>query len=120
MNWEIKGNLRRLALIRTPWFRVFIHHIPSGDHDRYMHTHPWRWAVSLILRGGYTEIRRSPGSVCQQWRSHPRWAIVSWCERTTHRILSVDPGTYTLFIAGPRTGKGWGFETPGGFVPGDE
>ena len=110
MKWETKGNLRRLALVRTPWFRVFIHHIPHGDHDRVMHNHPWRWAWSLIIAGGYTEVRRDPSYVHQKWVSYNRWSVVRWTLHTYHRILAVDPGTYTLFIAGPRTGLGWKFE----------
>lgn len=118
--WSQKGNLLRFPLIRTPWFRIFLHRIPRGDFDRYMHNHPWVWCMSLILRGGFTEIRRSPGSVCQQWISYSRWSVVRWSKDTFHRILAVDPGTLTLFIAGPRTGKGWGFDSPCGFIPGGE
>lgn len=108
MNWQRKGNLDRLALIRTPWFRVFIHKIREADPDRDWHCHPWLWMFSIVLRGWYTERRRGPAG---NPRAHIRTAgdLITMEFYDYHRITSVGPSTYTLFVAGPRVGGGWGF-----------
>lgn len=46
--------LKRLRVISTPWFGIFLHHILSSDPGIDPHNHPWDF-VSLILRGGYEE-----------------------------------------------------------------
>ena len=98
-----------------------VHHIATPDEDRHLHDHPWDF-VSIVLRGGYKEIRplgvepgfdgdeertylvdRRPGSVAVR-RSTDR-----------HRIVSVLPDTWTLFITGPKR-QWWGFYTEFGKV----
>ncbi len=99
-----------------------IHHIATEDLDRHLHDHPWDFC-SVVLSGGYTEIR-------------PRWAApnfvgdredvfevrreigsIAFRKATDrHRIISVEPNTYTLFITGPKV-QGWGFYTETGKIP---
>ena len=46
--------LRRLRLIQTPLFAIYIHWIYRADADRQCHDHPWAF-TSFVLKGGYEE-----------------------------------------------------------------
>ena len=48
--------LTRWHLLTTPWFRLHLHLFHRSDLDRALHDHPWEF-YSLILWGGYTEVR---------------------------------------------------------------
>ena len=96
------------------WFGigVFLHQYLDQDGDRQLHNHPWRWALGIPLMGGYKEERLV--HICPHqgvkfdlrniWRFRPNY-IRGF---DFHRIASVKPGTWTLFIHGKRVG-GWGF-----------
>lgn len=53
---------------------VRIHHFYRSDDARHFHDHPW-WFVTLVVRGGYTDVsemgedKLRPGSV--RYRSAP-------------------------------------------------
>lgn len=104
-----------------PW-SLYLHKFHRPDFDRAHHSHPWRWAVSVCLSGGYVEERIDtrtgrithrivrPGTVTVL--RHDTYHVVS-------RLLSAPYGghTWTAFLTGPRC-AGWGFWIPGrGFVP---
>ena len=112
--------LRRLRIIQTPWFGVYLHWIYLPDRDRDPHDHPWPF-TSVILRGGYTE------EVMEPWSANPyKWHPTAKTHKTfsahvmhmwqVHRIRSLQPNTITLIFVGPRR-RTWGFWTPEGFVP---
>lgn len=44
---------------RLPWlpFSVYLHRFERPDMDIELHNHPFKWALSLILAGGYVEKR---------------------------------------------------------------
>lgn len=99
-----------------PW-NLFLHCFHDSDHST-PHTHPWRWARSLILSGSYLEHRRlfggrwvvrkfSPGMVnaIDATMSH-------WVQLRTRRV-------WTLFLAGPKA-TGWGFIEGDEFIPARE
>lgn len=52
------GTLRPGVVWETENFGIYLHKFHRGDDDLATHSHPWRWAVSLILAGGYREERR--------------------------------------------------------------
>jgi len=80
---------------------IFLHRFVSGDGDRHIHDHPWRWAFSLILLGSYIEELRNGPLVRRRW--------FNWIgPHYFHRIINAKPGTWTLFVHGKRV-KGWGF-----------
>lgn len=111
--------------------QVYLHHYFVADTRQDMHDHPWSWAISCIVAGGYTEERlvefdrnniithiysrmilRKPG------------AVYLLTGRDFHRIERItNKTTWSLFLHAPHT-KGWGFisEDPGGrglvFMPG--
>lgn len=115
----------RWGLFETRWLSARVHHIASADDDRALHDHPWNF-VSLVLSGGYLELR--PAEIEPRWCQLDGmvWELVNGFERRAgsvafrratdrHRVVQVDPGTYTLFIYGP-TVQWWGFYTRSGKI----
>lgn len=115
--------MRRYYLRGTPGGdgpSVRLQHILRADPDRGLHDHPWLWAYSRILRGGYTEVRQA----CywpRYWdeaRGLRRTRDLGPGDRNTllggqhyadyHRIMAVRPGgAWTLFRTSERHGRGW-------------
>jgi hypothetical protein len=92
----------------------FLHCIRQSDSDRALHNHPWKWAVAIILAGGYVEERR----VTRRIFGRDVHTVV--CRRVGpgsinvirstdfHRVDLIDGPSWSLFIVGPKF-KGWGF-----------
>lgn len=94
------------------WY-LYVHHFRAGDQGRDVHDHPFS-ALSIVLCGGYTEIRlrglngaTESGLDCVT-RSVGAGRLNIIRAETFHRVFSVRPGTWTLLIRGPRR-KRWGF-----------
>lgn len=105
--------LRRMRIVETPWFGVFLHHIDSTDNDQDPHDHPWNF-VSLVVRGGYTEQVLALDANASYVRRWLTWSFHVMDRRHAHRITELVPGTVTLILHGKRRGS-WGFYTPSGF-----
>jgi hypothetical protein len=91
---------------------VFVHEFQRGDSDREYHNHPWYTSVSLILAGGYTEERLQVANgeykVVQRTFRPGMFNVIR--RDDFHRVALLDgKTTWTLFIAGRRTGESWGF-----------
>lgn len=86
---------------------IRIHHIQRKDDDRHLHDHPWN-ARTIIIKGGYTEMREGGG----HWPRVPgSTAKLKFGEY--HRITYVRPeGAWTIFITGRYQGT-WGFLVDG-------
>ncbi len=102
---------------------IYLHHFYQSDPDRDLHNHPWAWSFSLILTGGYNELRfeASEGSLAHLEptvydRKAPGYNFIRG--DTFHRVILKDlkAGAWTIFVSGPDV-KDWGFMTPRGFVP---
>lgn len=90
---------------------LYIHRFVASDPLRGLHDHPWSWSVSLILVGGYREVR--PGGV--RCLKPFRFNVIRGND--FHRVLLNDgEQAWTLFFHGPRT-KGWGFLRDGRYIP---
>lgn len=97
------------------WFgvTVYLHRFVGADGDRHVHDHPWHHSAAWVLAGGYVEERlqhfdlRAGGWVCRL-RDIKRGRVNIIRGATFHRIVRVEPETWTLFMHGSR-GKGWGF-----------
>lgn len=120
--------LRRLRVVETPWFGVYLHEMRGPDPGRDLHDHPWEF-VSVILKGGYTELvpAQQPkdshaglASFAKRWDT---WKVGSvhymraTDQHTIEQLLGVP--TYTLVLRGRRK-RTWGFHTKDGFVPWNE
>lgn len=105
----------------------YLHRFVSSDSEEHLHNHPWRYGAALILSGGYTEERafdicpHVAGSGCLTQKVRRGW-YNRVDGNTIHRIMDALPGTWTLFVHGPRATvdvevagairkltKGWGF-----------
>jgi len=101
--------ITRLHVLKTPWFAVCLHWLNKPDPEPYLHDHPVTF-LSLILRGGYREVRKD-GWVYTH--NHYNWLRA--CPEDQHTITTVKPGTVTLCLMGPKR-REWGFHTPTGWV----
>ncbi len=99
---------------------IYIHRFHQSDGDRALHNHPWRWAISLILAGGYKEERRvsSPhaSTADGRWREemtvetfeyHPGDLNILTSE-TFHRVDLFEEDAWSLFVVGPKFSH-WAF-----------
>ena len=105
--------LRRLRIVQTPWFGVYLHEMHGPDADRDLHDHPWNF-YTFILKGGYTEQWRKSGrdSPYENYSFYwPRWSGHVVNKLNAHRITGLlKVPTYTLVFVGRRT-REWGFWT---------
>lgn len=107
--------LTRILLPRVFGVRPMIHRFHRPDGDRALHNHPWRWMLSVILRGSYSEERRlEPEEINGTRASAVRTHTVRWfnwlTDRDFHRVTELHgPEVWTLFITGPRM-QDWGFK----------
>lgn len=85
---------------------VRIHHIMRPDTARDHHDHPWN-ARTIILRGGYREVRLEDGHNISHCRLAGDTAKINFGEY--HTIKYIPPGgAWTIFITGKYRGT-WGF-----------
>lgn len=87
-------------------FRVYVNHFHRSDEDHELHNHPWQWAASLILSGGYCEERRTDHGVDPIVFSPGMVNLIG--PNTFHRVDLLTGDAWTLFIAGPVV-QSWGF-----------
>lgn len=112
--------LRPHAPSKRAW-AARLHHLATPDYDRHLHDHPWDF-ISIVLSGGYKELRPAgiePQFEGEEERTHlvdRRVGSVVYRSCTDrHRIVSVLPDTWTLFITSPKR-QWWGFYTEFGKV----
>jgi hypothetical protein len=114
--------LERYYVLGAFGWHVYIHRFVDSDPDRGLHDHPWSRAVSLVLTGGYDELRPSGSDRSRVVKRHVRaWRLNFLRGEDFHRVL-LRRGcpAWTLFAHGPRV-KGWGFFQDGTYraVAGD-
>ncbi len=79
---------------------LFLHRFHRSDDDEALHNHPWAWAVSLVLAGGYDEERRVGDEVVRR-RFRP-WALNFLTGQTYHRVELLESDAWSLFVVGPK------------------
>lgn len=97
---------------------AFLHHFHASDPDREWHNHPWVWCRSRLLSGAYTQeipYFRKAG----EWR--PACRVFTRGDKNFltseyHRVLLLRRPVWTLFVAGPKHGRSWGFKDSRGRV----
>ena len=88
----------RRAGFRGRWITVYWHrYLGDGDKTERAHNHPWRLAISAVLCGRFTERGSRRG---QARKDHVREAhsVKLYRRDYSHRIISAEPGTLTLFV----------------------
>ncbi len=89
---------------------LFLHHFHQSDPDRGWHNHPYHWCESTLLRGAYVQ------TIPYLWRGEWRPAYqtfrssgVNMLFGQYHAVALIASPVWTLFRAGPKHGKSWGF-----------
>lgn len=110
---------------RAPWLlgrctrNVFVHWIRASDGP-LLHSHPYEWCWSLILAGRYREWRQYSNRLAPHalWEhAYGAFSINTIEASVFHTIQLVSPFVVSLFVTGPKHGRGWGFLHPTkGFV----
>lgn len=107
LGWAECPYLRRWAFLFGA-FSVRVHHFYRSDDERAPHNHPW-WFVTLVLRGGYTDVspdgeddHLSAGSVRYRPAHH------------RHTVRTDPGGCWTMVVTGPIL-RPWGFFVNGRF-----
>ena len=106
--------MRRWILAFAGWM-VRLHHIQKADAGRCPHDHPFDF-VSVVLRGGYREERvvvSASGDTATTWETRRAPGVAYRRAEDLHRLVSVEPGTWTLVLTGPIR-RTWGFLLPDG------
>lgn len=83
---------------------IYLHRFVNSDPED-LHDHPWANA-SIVLSGRYVEQSWTPSGRRTDTRNAGDIIIRNSEDR--HAITSVEPGTITLFITGPKV-REWGF-----------
>ena len=101
---DIDETFVRYTLLKTPWFRVYLHNLIAVTPHPQCHNHPWSF-VAFLLVGGYWEYTaetnwklRLPGEVLFR----PAW----W----THNVVTNPDGMWSLVFTGPKRHE-WGFHS---------
>ena len=101
--------LRRWHVVpRNRVCNVYLHHFRRDDDKRALHDHPWP-SLSVILRGGYTEVT----TVGRRW--YGRGSVIIRRALHTHRLEVGASEAWTLFVTGPHV-REWGFHCRRGWV----
>lgn len=116
--WSIVPSdyIRRLHIVKTPWFAICLHWINHPDPEPHLHDHPVTF-LSIILRGWYVERfkdLRLDDRFRVEWRR--RTNFIRGDRDYRHKITRVsNGGCLTLCLMGPKRQE-WGFHTPDGWV----
>lgn len=108
---------RVVGSLPTGW-RLHLHRFLRSDEGPGPHSHPWRFGVSLVLAGAYTEARvvafdrrADPCLVTERIVRRP--GRVHCVHRNTIHRVELAPGQecWTLFLSSPAA-SAWGFFDP--------
>jgi hypothetical protein len=91
---------RRKVVFATEHYGTYLHHFHRGDEELELHSHPWTWAASLILVGGYIEERRHGDRVKR--RAYLPGQVSFIRSSTFHRVSLIEEDAWTLFVTGPK------------------
>jgi hypothetical protein len=118
---HLEGYMNRYWLLPYGWFfkrkglfdwAARIHQILRSDDDRAFHDHPWNY-VTVVLRGGYWEVRPQYDSWGLYTGNTRVWygpgSILFRPAKSWHRLeIPEGKDAWTLFITGTWVQK-WGF-----------
>lgn len=100
---------------------VMLHYFGRPDHDRALHSHPWKGFRTTILSGGYCEELppenwRVGSRLGPKANANPVWRVAG--ETIVHQptdlhcVSALRPNTWTLMVTGP-TVQRWHFHPEG-------
>jgi len=89
-----------------PAFQLYLHRFHRSDDDAELHCHPWKWAIALVLAGGYYEEKRVGDQVFSFARRPFSINVIRADDY--HRVDLIGVDSWSLFLAGPKAGS-WFF-----------
>lgn len=98
---EVNGHpyLQRYFVGEDDRGQCWLHRFLRADSERHVHTHPWH-GTSMILCGRYTEQLRPVGAPNTGERDRIRYLSAGDTNEifpeTMHRIIDVEPDTWTV------------------------
>jgi hypothetical protein len=110
--FDEKGNPYKDTVWPHGGWGLYLHKFHRGDDDKALHSHPWAWAVSLVLAGGYYEDRRNNETleIGRRWVGPGSVNVIT--QNDYHRVdLSNRQTCWSLFLAGPKVDS-WNFWDP--------
>jgi len=108
-----RNYLTRWRLVQTPWFGVYLHRLGGPDPRPTLHDHPWTFR-SLVLCGGYSEVRRDNYDGGTVRREVTRTNVMRTHDAHYIRALHRTP-TWTLLLVGARR-RAWGYIEDGNWT----
>lgn len=104
---------------KKAWCSGYLHKFYREDFDEETHCHPWAWAFSIILKGGYDEERLVKDKIVK--RTLRPFSINILTDKSFHRVTKLNgDDVWTLFITGHKK-QDWGFyNLQEGYIPHQE
>jgi hypothetical protein len=93
--------LRRFTVFHVGFLKMYVHKFERSDEDKQLHSHPWAFAISLILKGGYEEERREGNDVKKRVLYPGSFNFLS--SDTYHRVDLLEKDCWTVILCGPKT-----------------
>ena len=93
-------------------FSIRLHHWHSDDDHRACHDHP-HWFITMVLRGGYTDVSPNGNDILRFGSIRFRKAEFA------HSVQQVIPSTITFLITG-ESKRRWGFWVDGKLIKRDK
>ena len=93
-------------------FELYLHYIQLRDPYRWLHNHPWRWFLSIVLRGQYTQEVIRPSTKVTRRRIRVRFINLFLGKDRYHAIYDVPvKGVWTLVLVPPKSNDAvrWGY-----------
>lgn len=98
---DIGETFIRYTVLKTPWFRVYLHELNARVAHPHHHNHPWDF-YTIILWNGYLE--KTPTT---NWTAVKPFTILYRPHSWTHNVIT--RGTsWSLVLTGPKKWQ-WGF-----------
>ncbi len=98
---EIGEEFTRFTLLRTPWFRIYLHKLYAPNPHPHTHDHPWGF-VALLLRGGYWEYADG------RWEWRRPWSVLRRPAEYRHNVVTRGV-SWSVIITG-RKYREWGLK----------
>ena len=93
-NYLVRWGIRAVPLT------IFLHKYESSDPRESVHDHPWKWWISIVLKGYLIEeiVEGSNGNHVRRLLTRKAPHIHFSDGKVKHRIRKVKKGTVTLFF----------------------
>lgn len=99
---DIGERFTRYALLKTPWFNVYLHQLSAPNWHPQCHDHPWGF-VAILLRKGYLE-RTGEGD----FKRRP-CSILFRPATFVHNVITPYGTSWSVIFTGPKS-RDWGFK----------